>query len=384
MKRCTFNSLTYTLKPGFVLSETGLDELVRFVVEKVNARLKQYFSDLRSEVMAEARLAEPIVDVAEDYTLRGGKRLRALLALIGYWSRNWRTGDLGRIIEVMAAIELLQSYLLIHDDVMDKDELRRGGPTAHVMFSRACLKAGWPDCEHYGISQAIVAGDYLEASAVALLVNTGLKERALSDLVSTYAKGLRRVAYGQYLDILFSKVSLRDVREQDVLLVYKLKTSSYTVELPLHLGAIASEDYNEELLRELTEYAIPAGIAFQIRDDVIGLFGDPSVTGKPAGSDVRSKKKTILIVKAYLEGNDQQKEFLELVYDRLSENDITSHHVEEVKRIVVNTGSLEYCEKLVDSLVKKSIEVLDNSKFLGDNAKTVLRDLTIRLAYREK
>lgn len=366
------------------MSDPRLEDLIGFVVEKVNARLKKYFIDLRDEVAVEAKLAEPLVDVTEDYTLRGGKRLRALLALIGYWSKKWHSGDLGRIVEIMAAIELLQSYLLMHDDIMDKDELRRGGPTAHVMFSKLCSKAGWSECDHYGISQAIVAGDYLEAGAVALLAKTGLKDKALADLVSTYARGLRRVAYGQYLDLLFSKLPLREVGEQDVLLVYKLKTSSYTVELPLHLGAIASEEYDEDLLRELTEYAIPAGIAFQIRDDIIGLFGDPTITGKPAGSDVKSKKKTILVVKAYSEADVQQKRFLELVYDKLGEAEIAESQVEDVKQIVVKTGSLNYCEKLVDDLVKKSLNVLDNAKSIGEDAKRVLRDLTLKLAYREK
>jgi len=109
----------------------------------------------------------------------------------------------------MAAIELLQSYLLVHDDIMDRDEVRRGGPTTHVVFREICRKHGWSDCGHYGISQAITTGDYLEALAVGLLASKNIDPVLVPQLVSTYTRGLRLVAYGQYLDVLFSKLPLK-------------------------------------------------------------------------------------------------------------------------------------------------------------------------------
>lgn len=367
-----------------VVELKNIDNLVNMVIENVNSYLKNYFKHLHEEASAESVYVDDLVSIVENYTLRGGKRLRAVLALIGYLSRKREIRDLENITKVMSAIELLQSYLLVHDDIMDRDELRRGGPTVHAWFRRKCEEMYWKDCVHYGISQAITSGDYLEANAVSLLASLNVSARTLADLMTTYSKGLRKVAYGQYLDVLLSQTSIRDVKESDVLLVYKLKTSSYTVELPLHLGIISSENYDEKALREATNYAIPAGLAFQIRDDIIGLYGDPMVTGKPVGSDVRGKKKTLLVVKAYELADENDRSFLKQLYDELSEADITLDHIERVRNIVRKTGSLEYCERLLSSLVKKALESLDEAREISEDAKKLLKELTLKLAYREK
>ena len=362
----------------------NVEGTVEYAVNLVNKRLSEFFGELRVEVINEAPKAVDLATITQDYTMRGGKRLRALLALVGYWSKGWRQGDEKVITGIMAAIELLQSYLLIHDDIMDKDMLRRGGPTVHVWFSKKCRESSWRDCEHYGVSQAITAGDLLEASAVGLLASACLNTNVLKDLVLTYARGLRKVAYGQYLDVLFSQLPLSSVHEDDIMLVYKLKTSSYTVELPLHLGAIASGKYNDALLRELSAYAIPAGIAFQIRDDIIGLYGDPSITGKPSGSDVKSKKKTILVIKAYELANRNDKAILEEVYNVLAEHEITSSHVEEVRRIVKESGGLNYAEDLINKYVDMANGALESSREICEEAKKYLKELTYKLSYREK
>lgn len=366
--------------------EVGIsrENLVEYVVKIVNNRLSEFFKELDEEAVREAQEARDLVAVSKDYTLRGGKRLRAALALIGYWSKEWNAGDINAVIDVMAAIELLQSYLLIHDDVMDRDELRRGGPTVHVVFQRKCIENNWRNCEHYGISQAIVAGDMVEASAVGLLASRHLKPEIIRELISAYSKGLRKVAYGQYLDVMYSQLPIRRVREKDIILIYKFKTSSYTIELPLHLGSIASSRYNDKLIGELSSYAMPAGIAFQIRDDIIGLFGDPSVTGKPAGSDVKSKKKTLLVIKAYELAGHEGKKNLELVYDDLSEEEITNDHVEEVRRVVKETGALRYAEEAVNNHVQSALSALESSSEICEEAKDVLKWLTYKLAYREK
>ncbi|MEM4717616.1 MAG: polyprenyl synthetase family protein [Desulfurococcaceae archaeon] len=360
------------------------EKTLELAIKIVNEGLSRFFLQLKSEILQTSIKAIDLGRIVEDYTLRGGKRLRATLALVGYWSKEWGAGDLNAISNIMVAIELLQSYLLIHDDIMDRDELRRGGPTTHVMFTKLCLENNWSDCEHYGISQAIVAGDLLEASTIGLLAHRSIDSTVLRDLIYTYSKGLRLVAYGQYLDVMFSKLPLREVREEDVRLVYELKTSSYTVELPLVLGAISSGKYNDKLLRELSMYAYPAGIAFQIRDDIIGLYGDPSVTGKPAGSDVKSKKKTILVTKAYELASVEDKRFLEKVYSELHEDEISEEHVIRVRDIVKDTGALHYAEELISNYVSKTIKSLEESNEICMDAKEFLKWLVYKLSYREK
>ncbi len=366
------------------MTRASVNEMLSYAVNTVNSYLKLYFKQLRLEVEQEHHYATDLLDIVEDYTLRGGKRLRAALALIGYWSRAWKSGSEQEIAKVMAAIELLQSYLLTHDDIMDKDELRRGGPTVHVWFRNKCVERSWSDCEHYGISQAITAGDYLEALAISLLASVNISRENLSELIKTYSRGLRKVAYGQFLDVLFSKAPLRSVKEKDVLVVYNLKTASYTVELPLLMGAITSEAYTKEMLDTFSKYAANAGIAFQIRDDIIGLYGDPQVTGKPAGSDVKGKKKTLLVVKAYELAAEKDRRFLELVYDKLREDEITMEHVEEVRRLVRETGSLDYSLEVIKRHVENALAILESTSSICDEAREVLKELTLKLAYREK
>ncbi|MEM4481450.1 MAG: polyprenyl synthetase family protein [Desulfurococcaceae archaeon] len=361
----------------------NIESLLDLTVGLVNKRLKELFSEMYGEISAEAPHARDLAGVTEDYTLRGGKRLRAMLVLIGYWSKHWGT-DVKQVLDVMAAVELLQSYLLIHDDIMDRDEMRRGGPTAHVSFARICSQKQWKDCNHYGVSQAIVAGDLLEAFAVRSLSSIRASGDLLNDLISTYSKGLRRVAYGQFLDVVYSQLPLGEVHEEDVVLVYKLKTSSYTVELPLHLGSIASGKYSAKLLGDLTNYAVPAGIAFQIRDDIIGLFGDPSVTGKPVGSDIKSKKKTLPVVKAHELSSDSDKKMLELVYNTLQEDEVSNEHVEEVRRIVRDSGGLKYSEEMIKIYLNNAKDALESSSELCEEAKEALKVLADRLSYRDK
>ncbi|MEM4451833.1 MAG: polyprenyl synthetase family protein [Thermosphaera sp.] len=365
--------------------EEDFSQLLEYSVKLVESRLREFFNELEEESQQVSPYLKSIPFISRDYTLRGGKRIRAFLALIGYWSKVWSAEDVNTISRLMASLELLQSYLLIHDDIMDMDELRRGGPTVHVWFRDACANDGFSaDCVHYGVSQAITVGDYLEASAVENLALLELPGEDLKRLIATYSRGLRRVAYGQYLDVLFSSLPLEKIGENEILLVHKLKTASYTIELPLHLGAIASLRYSQKLLEELSAFAIPAGIAFQLRDDIIGLYGDPRVTGKPSGSDVRGKKKTLLIIKAHQLSSRQEREFLELVYDKLPSNDITEDHVERVREIVKSTGSLDYNLRLIESFVSQALSGLEASLEISDEAKKVLKWLLYKLAYREK
>lgn len=324
-----------------------------------------------------------LVDYPRDYTLRGGKRLRAMLVLAGYYTLD-PSLPLEPVKHVMASIEFLQSYLLVHDDIMDRDEVRRGGPTLHVMYKDLCSREGLlGDCIHYGISQAITAGDYLEALAVGTLASAPLPPERITKLIKRYAEGLRMVAYGQYLDVLFANTSIKYVREEDVLKIHELKTASYTVELPLHLGAIAAGIDRKDIYDAYTRLARPAGIAFQLRDDVLGLYGDPSITGKPVGSDVREKKKTLLIIKAYEHASDSDKKFLVEIYDMKNPDEITIEDVKKVQELVKETGSLSYNEELIRNYYEEAKSVLE-SMDINSDVKQLLAWLLEKLVFREK
>ncbi len=350
------------------------NELLEFARRIVNNTLSNIFDEVISEAGGVSNRVVDIPVIARDYTLRGGKRLRAFLVLIGYWSRRWGSGSIDSIKYLMASIEFLQSYLLVHDDIMDEDEVRRGGPTVHVWFRRKCLDGGMlGKCNHYGISQAITVGDYLESLAIYMFSKMNLPSSVLVDLIKTYTRGIRLVAYGQFLDVLIANTPLEKVGEDDVYNIHMLKTASYTVELPLHLGAIASTNYNRELLEELSRYALPAGIAFQLQDDILGLFGDPKITGKPVGSDVREKKKTLLIIKAYELGDESDKEFLRRIYNVKKPEEISIEDIERIREIVKKTGSLDYSMEKMKEYVGRAEKALDDAVFINKYARSALR-----------
>ncbi len=350
-----------------------------------NNTLREVLDEVLREASSVTAYASELIDFISDYTLRGGKRLRAFLVLIGYWAEKWGSGNLDTIRYIMAAIEFMQSYFLAHDDIMDRDTIRRGGPTVHVMFEQSCRdKSLLTDCKHYGLSQAILGGDYLESLTTYSFYKSGVTSEDLRRLIYYYTRGLRLVSYGQFLDVLIAGLPLDKVTEKDVITIHKYKTASYTIELPLYLGAIAAGSKNHRLFEAFTAYAYPAGVAFQIQDDILGLYGDPKITGKPVGSDVREKKKTLLVVKAYEWGNEEDKEFLRLVYDKKKPEEISKDDILRVQEIVRKTGSLDYSLEYMQSLTREAKVALDNCEYISSEAREVLEWLLELIIKRKK
>ncbi len=350
-----------------------------------NNTLREVLDEVLREASSVTAYASELIDFISDYTLRGGKRLRAFLVLIGYWAEKWGSGNLDTIRYIMAAIEFMQSYFLAHDDIMDRDTIRRGGPTVHVMFEQSCRdKSLLTDCKHYGLSQAILGGDYLESLTTYSFYKSGVTSEDLRRLIYYYTRGLRLVSYGQFLDVLIAGLPLDKVTEKDVITIHKYKTASYTIELPLYLGAIAAGSKNHRLFEAFTAYAYPAGVAFQIQDDILGLYGDPKVTGKPVGSDVREKKKTLLVVKAYEWGNEEDKEFLRLVYDKKKPEEISEDDILRVQEIVRKTSSLDYSLEYMQRLTREAKVALDNCEYISSEAREVLEWLLELIIKRKK
>jgi geranylgeranyl diphosphate synthase type I len=261
-------------------------ELAAQVRAGVDAKLRQL---LDARVVALSRHGEDVarvVDALRGLSVRGGKRLRAVLVAAGYDACG---GERGPDAVVMAgvAFELLQTYLLIHDDWMDDDEVRRGGPSVHALL-REQFKS-----KRDGDAAAILAGDHASALAQEALLSIPLGAERVLETAREFARIQEDVVTGQLLD-------LRQAGGGAVEAMHDLKTGSYTVRGPLILGAIlaGATGAQREALRR---FAGPLGVAFQLRDDLLGTFGDPRETGKPAGNDVRRGKRTALI--AELEGD---------------------------------------------------------------------------------
>ncbi len=218
-------------------------------------------------------------EALSDLCLRGGKRLRAALVSTGALCFGKQYDD-KLLIDIGAAVELLHTYFLVHDDWIDSDLVRRGGPSAHAVLRRSFGQDA-------GDAAAILAGDWGSAVANAWMAQLPLPLKALTRVLTAFSRMQRDAVGGQLRDIL--------AKDNDIELTYQLKTASYTVEGPINLGAIVAGATIDDL-RKIRRFAIPVGVAFQLRDDLIGLFGSPKTTGKPFGSDLRAGKRTAVAV----------------------------------------------------------------------------------------
>ena len=192
-----------------------------------------------------------------------------------------------------------------------------------------------------------------------IILNSDFPVEVKNNVLEVYNKVLAQTCYGQMLDVLASAQPLGSVKEEDVLTVHRLKTSKYTIEGPLHMGAILAGT-SKKNMRILSSYAIPLGIAFQLQDDILGLFGDTEKTGKPVGADVREGKRTLLMVKAWELGSEKDREILNRF---LGKSDLTGKELEMVRDVVVRTGSLDYSKELAKKYAKEVKPVIEKSSF---------------------
>jgi geranylgeranyl diphosphate synthase type I len=314
---------------------------------KVEVYLEEFFRDKIAEASGISSAAEELIGVLKEFTMRGGKRLRA--SLVYYGNRCFSDRESQEVWKTAMSLELVQSFLLIHDDVIDEDDTRRGGRTVHRVYADLHRKRGFRrDASHFGESMAILCGDLALALANDVLGGVALEAGLRGAVLNTVNRMVTHAIYGEGMDVLAGVEP--NVSEQDVLTISMLKTASYTVEGPLHLGALLGGAGRRDLER-LTRYAIPLGKAFQVQDDILGLFGDAQRLGKPVGSDLREGKRTALIVKALERADPAQRAFLERT---IGNKEATGEDLERIRRLVIETGSLEACKELTRNLVEES------------------------------
>lgn len=288
-----------------------------------------------------------IVTKIRGFTLNGGKRVRPILVQMGHdlYNRN-KDG----VVKASASIEILQTYLLIHDDIIDQSDFRRGKPSFHrqVEFT---IKDRTPDARRIAENLAIVAGDLAESYAHQVILESGVpfKQAYLASL--ELSNIIEKTGYGQLIDV--ESPFREDFNEESLMQLHLWKTAKYTVQGPLKMGAILSG--TESDFTDLLEYGDALGIAFQLHDDIIGLFGDESVTGKPVKSDVNEGKKTLLMLKAIQESSGDQAAFIK---DCLKSGNVSDEDFAKLKDIVVNTGSLDYSSRMAADMVRKAKEHL--------------------------
>lgn len=316
--------------------------------------------------------ATELYDEIERAMRAGGKRLRPAFCLMGY--RAGGGTDRARAARSAAALELLHAFALMHDDVMDRSPRRRGADATHVALSR--MDGVRRDPERFGEAAAILCGDMAMVLADRLWDDAGFGGRARADATTEYHLMREEVVAGQYLDLAAAATGQATLERSRRISV--LKSGRYSVERPLLIGAALAEA-TDEVRAVLRSYGPKVGEAFQLRDDVLGAFGDPEVTGKDAFGDLREGKQTLLVAHARAAASDSQRTTLDrwLGSDALDESGAN-----EVRAVLRDTGAFDLVHAEIDTLLADALRTLDTPP-IPEDARVGLTDLARAAAIRD-
>jgi geranylgeranyl diphosphate synthase type I len=355
-------------------------------VEAVSQRLNIFLTAQSASTVELGPEAELLVD-AGARALAGGKRLRARFCIAG-----WRAvEEAGRapgplpaeVVDAAAALEIFHAAALVHDDVIDNSDTRRGKPAAHRSLEASHASRRWAgDAAAFGRSGAVLLGDLLVAWSDDLLEEglTAASPARAARARAEYATMRREVTIGQFLDIAEESAYVSepdDMHAERALRVASLKSARYSIQQPLAIGAaLAGADASQQA--SLAAFGHPVGMAFQLRDDVLGVFGDEAATGKPSGDDLREGKRTVLIAYARERLAPPSRRIIdELVGDAALDPD----QVASLQRTIIETGALERVEQLIADYSREASRALSGAR-LGNAAVGELRDLALAAAVR--
>ena len=320
---------------------------------RVSAALRAHLHRQRGRLALVGPELGPVADALADF-LDGGKRLRPAFAYWGY--RATGGADSEALIRAVGALELVQACALIHDDVMDGSDTRRGKPAVHRRFAALHAAEKWGgSADGFGTAAAILLGDTCLIWADEMLDRSGLPGDALERARPVWDEMRTEIMAGQYLDVLGQAQGGHSVER--ALRVVRYKAAKYTVERPLHLGA-AMAGAAAGKLEALSRYGLPIGEAFQLRDDILGVFGDPDETGKPAGDDLREGKRTLLLAYAAERATPAQEALLD---QHLGDPTLSADGVEALRGILVETGALARTEERIDHLTRRALDALETT-----------------------
>jgi geranylgeranyl diphosphate synthase, type I len=318
--------------------------------------------------------AARLVDAARG-AIEGGKRFRASFCYWGYRAVRDDVTDEASLLRAAAALELLHASALVHDDLMDDSDTRRGRPATHAAFQALHRDCGWSsDPGQYGAATAILLGDLLLSWSDELLRECGLAQDVVRDALTWFDTTRTEVIAGQFLDV---SVQARGVSVvEEAMRVLRYKSAKYSIERPLHVGA-ALAGAPSGTLTALSEFGLPLGEAFQLRDDLLGVFGDPEATGKPAGDDLVEGKRTVLVALALDGAPRAAAERL----DAALGTPLTDADVDELRAIIEDSGARAQVEAVIGQLSDHAVEAL-RAADIDEHARDVLVELAAAATQR--
>jgi geranylgeranyl diphosphate synthase, type I len=346
----------------------------------VTDQLRDYLRERRAECAYMGADYAELTAALEEFVLRGGKRLRPAFA---YW--GWRAvvdepenllDD--KVLRLFSSLELLHACALVHDDVIDASATRRGLPTVHKLFAERHRANNWHGpSELFGTSAAILLGDLALVWADDIVATADLSADARSRVQRVWAAIRTEVLGGQYLDIVAEATGEDSVASALTVNIYK--TASYTITRPLQLGAAAAAD-RPDVAEAFHTLGTDLGVAFQLRDDVLGVFGDPAVTGKPSGDDLRSGKRTVLLAEAVELAEKTDPVAAKLLRTSIG-SELSEAQVKELCQVIESVGALAAVEARIDELTRRALGVL-NTVSIDARAKVGLSELAQLAANR--
>jgi geranylgeranyl diphosphate synthase, type I len=324
--------------------------------------------------------------------LCGGKRIRPAFCVWGYVAAAGipTEEELKPLLAAAGSLDVLHVSALIHDDLMDSSDLRRGRPAAHRQFEALHANAGWlGDSAAFGRAGAILLGDLLLMWSAQMLHGAGVDQSTLERALPIVEAMRTEVTCGQYLDMVAQAHPLRkrapaigslkptiELALDDASRVVEYKAARYTVQRPCQIGA-ALGGGTDDLYFALGAYGSPLGRAFQFRDDLLGVFGDPQVTGKPAGDDLREGKRTVLVAHAYAHAGDVGQK---LLLQRLGDPALDDAGISELQQVIVESGARDTVESMINDYHERALKALHDTEITeeGRAGLTALADAAVR------
>ncbi|AWB81559.1 geranylgeranyl pyrophosphate synthase [Corynebacterium yudongzhengii] len=341
------------------------------IPDAVDVVLADYIQSRKDALDAIGEPVSKALGHLEDFILGGGKRIRPVFGWAGFLGADGFAGEEEphAVLRAVSALEFIQTCALVHDDIIDKSDTRRGRPTVHKAVAAHHEQNAWSgDADHFGVSVAILIGDLALAWADDMVFDSGLSDAALRRSREPWRSMRSEVIGGQMLDIALEAMASEDGRLSRS--VNRYKTAAYTIERPLHLGA-ALAGAPQQIIDGFRGYGHDIGIAFQLRDDLLGVFGDPAATGKGVYDDLREGKRTELLALALRRSDEHSPAAAETLRRSIGVVD-THEELAQLAEIIESSGAVEEMERRIEKLTDSGIAHLHDAGVPQDVIDTLI------------
>ena len=319
------------------------------IKNKIDRELAKFIQEIDADYSL-SKISPLLFNSIKDFLLRDGKRIRPILFCVGYLGFTKKPAL--HLYKSALSWELLHDFLLVHDDIIDKSNIRRGKPSMHQMLNK--YLRGYKNLKFNGQDLAIVIGDIMYAFAINALLSIKQKVSRKEQALKKFIEATIYTASGEFIELLYGLENLEKIKKEHIYRIYDYKTAQYTFASPLATGAIfagASKGQTDKLLK----YGIFLGRAFQIKDDILGLFSEERKIGKSIFSDLQEAKKTILIWYAYNNSSEENKSAIRMIFtkEKVKKTDLI-----KIRKLVSISGALDYVKREITLLSNKAANLI--------------------------